>query len=382
MKNNLFRLGCLTVLLLVLTGSIFGKDKDNKPDPFAKVDKQKVESAIKNGLAFLLNSLKENQELKPRLQSIYPELKSGEELILYTLIKGGADTKEETFNALFEKTLNKKLERTYRVSLLAMALSELDRKKYQAKIAECGQFLIDNQCENGQWDYGKPVEPLNIKITPSASDSPKEKEGSTDAMRRVPLGQRRKGPKTGDNSNTQYACLGLRACMQAGIIIPDTIFALTQQWLEKNQQKDGSWGYGSPGHGQINPGYGSMTIGALGSLIICKFYLTKRIPKNDPKILQGIDWLVKNFTVKENPKISPPLEGYFGHYYYLYAMERLGAFLETEDFGKYEWYPTGAELLLGNQDKSGSWHNVFDDTCFAILFLRRATKPLKAVETK
>jgi hypothetical protein len=164
--------------------------------------------------------------------------------------------------------------------------------------------------------------------------------------------------------------------MQANVIIPDDVFQLTLKWLEKNQQSDGGWGYASPHGNQITPAYGSMSVGALGSLIICKFYITKKIPDRDTNVLKGLEWIIKNFTVTENPKFKPPE---YWHFYYLYAMERLGAFLETEEFGSNLWYPVGAKFLLEKQEGSGSWNQGrIDDTCFAILFLRRATKPLRA----
>ena len=56
------------------------------------------------------------------------------------------------------------LEWTYDVSLQAMILEEIDRVKYQARIAQCAQFLVDNQCPNGQWSYGEP--------DPFAKDTP------------------------------------------------------------------------------------------------------------------------------------------------------------------------------------------------------------------
>ena len=60
---------------------------------------------------------------------------------------------------------------------------------------------------------------------------------------------------------------------------------------------------------------------------------------------------------------------------------RAGIFYGTERFGAHEWYPEGATYLLGEQKPDGSWkagksdHEIWD-TCFAILFLRRATRPL------
>jgi hypothetical protein len=46
-----------------------------------------------------------------------------------------------------------------------------------------------------------------------------------------------------------------------------------------------------------------------------------------------------------------------------------------------EWYPEGANILLDAQKPAGSWlmsdnGKPLWDTCFAILFLKRATRPL------
>jgi hypothetical protein len=65
--------------------------------------------------------------------------------------------------------------------------------------------------------------------------------------------------------------------------------------------------------------------------------------------------------------------------YYLDAVERLGILTGTEKIGNREWYPEGSKMLLETQRPDGSWklgENLYYDTCFAILFLRRATAPL------
>ena len=80
-------------------------------------------------------------------------------------------------------------------------------------------------------------------------------------------------------------------------------------------------------------------------------------------------------------------------YYYIYALERAGVLYGTEKFGDHEWYPDGAKRLLKQQDKDGSWSDgknwgsalkgndrIISDTCLAILFLCRATRPLVASE--
>ena len=74
-------------------------------------------------------------------------------------------------------------------------------------------------------------------------------------------------------------------------------------------------------------------------------------------------------------------------YYYLYAVERLGMLYDTGKIGGHLWYPEGAKVLLDAQKPDGSWDASLPktptwDTCFAILFLKRATRPLVATGGK
>ena len=63
------------------------------------------------------------------------------------------------------------------------------------------------------------------------------------------------------------------------------------------------------------------------------------------------------------------------HYYYLYGLERAGMLYGTEKFGNHNWYNEGANFLLSKQGADGKWGNR-KNTCFAILFLRKATRAL------
>ena len=76
------------------------------------------------------------------------------------------------------------------------------------------------------------------------------------------------------------------------------------------------------------------------------------------------------------PPNGPPGAGYF--YYYLYALERVGALTSRRWIGEHDWYREGADELLKRQNPDGSWPSGgYDDelvnTSFALLFLRRAT---------
>ncbi len=359
--------------------------QDKKPDP-PKVDQNRIDAAIDKGAKFLID------EAKKGLADVKHPNGGGDisedEIVFYTLIHAGVDPADATFQKLLDRLLTKKLEKTYAVSLLAMSLESFDRKKYQYRIAQCAQFLVDNQCKNGQWGYGEEV-PLDKKEPPkkdvaTGGAKPAEggaKGGKTDSLPLIPIKKRSPGPDKGDNSNAQYAALGMRACLQASINIPQDVLVLAVKWWEGNQCSDGSWGYGYEGS-QDSSGYGSMTAGATGALIIYRHFL-KLDYKRDPKVLKGMDWIGKNFTEKENPKYQEPR---MWHLYWLYAVERVGILFGTEKLGSHEWYVEGAKHLLDAQKENGSWRGMslggdVADTCFAILFLRRATKPLPKVAT-
>jgi len=85
-------------------------------------------------------------------------IKDSDELILWTFVHAGVRESDPDFQKYFKKMVDGPLEKTYKVALQAMILEELDRIAYQHRIWQCAQFLIDNQCKNGQWNYGSPTE--------------------------------------------------------------------------------------------------------------------------------------------------------------------------------------------------------------------------------
>jgi hypothetical protein len=128
-----------------------------------------------------------------------------------------------------------------------------------------------------------------------------------------------------------------------------------------------------------------MTAGAVGALAIYDTLLGEDWRK-DAGVASGLSWLARNFSVTGNP--GPPSEEWakndtkWCHYYYLYALERAGVLCRTEWFGRRGWYAEGANVLLASQGKDGSWNGNPTDTCFAILFLKRVTRPLEDVASQ
>jgi len=398
-----------SLVLLALAAGI--ASAQGQPAP-GKVDQKDVDAAIDKGANYLA------KQSGSWLNGTEPHF----ELVMYTLFHSGTyprDSKVFLDGVALMKT--KKLEKTYNVALTAMFLESYDRVANQKRIRDCGQFLVDNQCENGQWSYGEPIDlgdggkpddgpVVNSGGGSSAGGGTSRGPGSR-AGQRIILKRNRRGPPTGDHSNTQYAILGLRSVAAAEVIPPKETWEDALKILEEAQDNEGSWSYSyqnsaggaDPKKGgpkviiTKNPGYGSMTCGCVGSLVICKYYLRAHYGKNedykkDKRVLDGLKWIADHFTVEENANYEkvkatasiPTGDKYTWHYYYLYALERAGMLGDWANFGKYDWYEIGARWLLANQNPDGSWkgkhgNDTYADTCFAILFLRRATKPVAPV---
>jgi hypothetical protein len=363
-----------------------------------KVDQKRVDEAIVKGCRYLLGQLNSLSSFKcgHHKDSRY------DELALLTLLEAGWDRRDGGLQALLQRVLSLPVDRTYHVALRAMSLASLDPLRYQQHLAQCAQFLVDNQCPNGQWSYGEPVPSLPSPGTypttgkgpiPDISTGIAEpavgKKGAA-APKQIEIKKGRSaGPGQGDNSNSQYASLGIRACLSGLVVVPKETIALAEEWWEKKQMADGGWGYDNSDGWMAGSSWGSMTAGAVGGLAIYKYYRHRVWGddvdwKNASTIAKGAAWMGKNLRFPENP-------GYGSwHLYWVYAVERAGRLLETERFGSQEWYPKGAAVLLDSQQPDGSWKpetwsglpkdsfipGNISETCFAILFLRRATPRL------
>ncbi len=326
-----------------------------------------TQQAIQKGLAWL------RKAPSPAHHSL---AKNSDELIIYTFVCAGVPQEDPAFRKWFTRLMRDPLERTYKVSLQAMLLQEMDEQKYIKRIWQCAQFLVDNQCKNGQWSYGRPRQA--VKEAPPILDRVAS-AGARRTSARIPVKQTEWGGDAGDNSNSQYAALGLRACHDAGIGIPRNTVLLAVKWWYQSQfpadPKDGP--YGGRGWNYKNrathtrPPYHAMTAGAVGSMAIYEF-IRGNDWKRNPCVKSGVQWLTSHYRLH-------------GGYYYLYGLERAGMLCDVEQFGDHAWYPEGTQFLLKRQNPDGSWgqykkeedeHKKVWDTCFAILFLRRATRPL------
>ncbi len=379
--------------------------KDSSWWAHPKVDQKRVDDAILKACEWLLNQSGKLPTGKHTFAGIRSVALRYDELVLLTVLESGWDRRDPRVQALISKVATNPMDITYHVVLKAMCLATIDPMKYQQQLAQCAQFLVDNQNSNGGWSYGQAIQ------TP-ASYTPVEKgpveietgvQGNGRPAKVIKQIEIKKGKALGttesDASNSQYAALGIRACLSGLVVVPKESITSAEAYWEKLQQSDGGFGYGTGPNRDISEGkpYGSMTAGAIGALGIYKYYRNRVWKdtvdiKNAPSIVKGVAWMGQNLSYQKNPFAG--FEAW--KYYWFYAVERAGRILETESFGAREWYPEGAEAILGLQKPDGSfaaevWKlppqamgsikdiacpGVTMETCFSILFLRRGTPKL------
>lgn len=324
------------------------------------------------------------------------------ELMVLTLAHCGVTVGDKAFSDAVEVVASTPPRFTYRASLKAMALTDVNPRRYQRAIAHVAQWLVDTQLPGGEWGYpglpeGSYVKTEGVTISPpeppvEAGEEPADPERERRVVSRWVL-KRRPSPAglaevKGDFSNTQFALLGLRAAREAGIEVPKETWTAALGYLRKFQQKDGGWGYVLQG-AQDEASYASLTCAGIASTALCVAATGGGDPKADAGVRRGLAWLRKHLDFEKNAGIdrSSIVLPRPWQYYHLYSLERTARILNLKEVEGKAWYPLGARWLLARQAADGSWvdedgpnsrhpHFQVADTCFALLFLTRATRPL------
>jgi len=350
-----------------------------------QVDQKSIDEAIAKGLAYL----------KTAESPGHYQIRHCDELILYTFVVAGVPKTDDRFQKLLQRVLTDEPTHTYRVSLQAMLLEELDRAKVPGTDRPLRPVPRRQPVPERPvvlWRADEAGQGRQRRLGGPQVGAARDCGGSGEAAAAAPDHDPCPADGTGrrDNSNSQYAALGLRACADSGILLPESTLTRGERWwrttilidkkVEKNAVASGGEGPQGWGYKKGDDPYNSMTAGGAGCLVIYD-YLLKRDWKKNAKTKSAIAWLSNNYWMSGPPQGLTP----YWYPYYLYAIERVGMLYDTALLGAKDWYLDGARWLLQQQGPNGAWDgnklypnpsNPTFDTCFAILFLKKATRGL------
>lgn len=329
----------------------------------ADVTADQVNSAIKNGVAFL--------EKRQRPNGSWGEIMANEPggvtaLCTLALLNSGRTAEDESVKkALAYLEKSPEPNRIYSVAVSLLMFAQANPRKYAIQIRQRANWIETRQLrtegkQKGGWRYT-----------------------SEDV--------------SADNSATQFAILALHEAERAGVKVSDQTWQLAlNYWNQPGMQaSSGAYGYQAD-HSELR---GSMTCAGIASLII----LRDRLQAGSARVIDGnvqccgnepeqssldkaMDWMGQNFSVQRNPNDS------LWWLYYLYALERVGRlsgqrFFTTRKPGgtieMHDWYREGCEVLVDKQDKfdfswtgNGQGENNEIGTSFALLFLSKGRRPV------
>jgi hypothetical protein len=205
-----------------------------------------------------------------------------------------------------------------------------------------------------------------------------------------------------DNSNTQFATLALWVARRYGLPVGEAINRLNARF-RASQNQDGGWAYRFPGlapRGKREKFLSTATMTCAALLGLGVRYGTAPSSQTiDPKTKKPVTGkppdLTKDVSVRaglmalnsaiiypivaQRKKIKAPVvvpNRPEKNFYFLWSVERVAVAFGLKTIGGKDWYDWGSDLIVALQNKDGSWQARYPgggcDTCFALLFLRRA----------
>ena len=359
-----------------------------------------VGRAIREATESLRDKLKKRIEEDPPLSDDpFHDHNPGElALLLLAFIKGLEDPNDELVQEGYAALRKRKIFGTYELSVAILAIEALYTPPGEWRGLREGsldapiqrKLSAEDQALVTRWT-GQLLENVDTNVDPAY-------------LRRWHYGP----SNSWDNSNQQYALLGLYAAQLCGVeISPQVWFAAAKHW-QRVLIKDGEaerpqfvthrqreqaterrgrgtvtrmrstqpvgWSYKTGGKPT-----GSMTTAGVTGLTLCAVAMRqqkrgtrKQLFEIDQAIRGGLLWLSQNLTVRRNP--GTPDKWYSWRYYYLYGLERTCELNGVAVLGARDWYFEGAMYLMGQQREDGTWGGD-RETAFALLFLKKATLP-------
>ena len=290
---------------------------------------EQVNRAIERGIASVRTFLGDDGAGKTSRHEEQPVGDTA--LLLCALVKSGVPSDDPQVRKALAWIRDRPIDKTYSAATYVLALDAFKDTSLDSKIRDAAAWIESTLRPEGRWAYPD---------------------------------------KSTDLSNTQYAVLALWVAQRHGFRPRDETWTRVLAAVQASQAPSGGFGYWG-GYDET----GAMTVGALAILELALQAIpeAKMRSRKAPQaaLARGWEYLERNFRTDANPQ-GP--HGGIREWteYYLYGVERLAAITRRDKIAGRDWYTEGARHLVASQKPDGSWGEPWD-TCFALLFLRRAT---------
>ncbi|MBX9623189.1 MAG: DUF4159 domain-containing protein [Gemmataceae bacterium] len=319
----------------------------------------KVRDAIKNGVRYLKKQQTPRGDWEGILLNTLADMEGGATaLVVLALLNCGESPDDPAVARALQYLRTLPPKKTYVVGLQNLVFLEARQAKDLAKIQANADWLAAKAL-----GYNGGAAPLDGWSYP--------------------------GNGTADNSNTQYALLGLYAAKQAGASIDDRLWRAIQDYYTRTQGKPtpttGFWQY----HNFDRTPSFTMTVAGVCGLLIARMGLDQPAQGLDPATgvaadcgkydesgptARGMNWIGANFNFEQGKSI----------FYNVYGIERLGRLSGRRFIGTHDWYREGCEYLVKAQDPQtgaiakgrGIDGSDVISTAFGLLFLSKGRTPI------
>lgn len=380
-------------------------------------DKQAIQQAIARGVAYL----KQGQGIDGSWPHAHTA--GATALVGLTLLECGVPAADPAVQraAVYLRSASLTLTHTYSLALCNMFFDRLGDPADVPLIESITVRLMFGQSSLGGWTYqcpGLPDEefrrlsthvnrqaelvarrapPKGPPPTRTPNDLPREIREQLGRITSLPQGNPGVAAllNRDDNSNTQFAILGLWVSRRHGLPV-DPALTRAERHFRRTQNANGGWGYLADRAGPFGTnstpsmtcagllglalGYGATGEAALRTDVAKPTVAPAKAGRNlaaDQGVRAGLA-LLANAVGQPRGNVRRDLLDPAARagldYYFLWSLERVAMAYDLKTLGRKDWYGWGAELLLAFQEPAGSWTGKYPgaDTCFALLFLCRS----------
>lgn len=362
------------------------KEKDGKPSAAQQAE---INKAIDAGVDLLKKAQAEDGSFR---HPHFPEGMSS--LCGWALLEGGVPKTGPAIRKVVEYTRATCLNTTvnYSISLAIIFLDRHGDPEDAPLIEALACQLLAQEAGRGLWSYHCPPIPAADRETfREMAKKVREQGESAKKLKRkfstqgAKLVQSLKAEEAvADASNTQFSMMALWVARRHGVPV-DQALARVHKAFQRSQFPSG-WPYeidvdAATFQGEVVTSPAMTCAGLLAYALghgVAPVRKDKEQLLKDVRIATGMRALatfMDEMSEKKMDFFSGPL-GKSKNYYFLWSLERMAVVYDVHKVGKHNWYLWGAELLLeqAKADPQNLWQGEYGiaDTCFAILFLKRA----------